>query len=98
MQPHDAQIKTISLNGATFCFDVAGDHRGDFKAFSGLTDRYRLLAYDQRGCGRSSVTAPFNFEQYADDLEAFRQELCGGKRIILIGGSFGGMQVLVTVV
>jgi proline iminopeptidase len=71
-----------------------GDHRGDFRAFAALTGSYRLLAYDQRGCGLSSLTPPYNFEQYADDLEAFRQSLCDGKRIILIGGSFGGMIAL----
>src|SRR5258708_2724893 len=68
-----------------------GDHSGDFKAFLPLADRYRLLAYDQRGCGLSSLTPPYSFEQFADDLEAFRVELCGGRRIVLIGGSFGGM-------
>jgi proline iminopeptidase len=71
-----------------------GDHSGDFQAFLPLADRYRLLAYDQRGCGLSSLTPPYSFEQYADDLEAFRLELCGGRRIVLIGGSFGGMIAL----
>ncbi|WP_332116735.1 alpha/beta hydrolase [Azorhizobium caulinodans] len=71
-----------------------GDHRADFQAFLPLTDRYRLLAYDQRGCGLSSLTPPYTFGQFADDLEAIRQELCGGRRIILIGGSFGGMIAL----
>ncbi len=54
-----------------------GDHRADFQAFLPLTDRYRLLAYDQRGCGLSSLTPPYTFGQFADDLEAIRQELCG---------------------
>lgn len=71
-----------------------GDHRADFQAFLPLTDSYRLLAYDQRGCGLSSLTPPYTFGQFADDLEAIRQELCGGRRIILIGGSFGGMIAL----
>ncbi|BAF89771.1 putative prolyl aminopeptidase [Azorhizobium caulinodans ORS 571] len=71
-----------------------GDHRADFQAFLPLTDCYRLLAYDQRGCGLSSLTPPYTFGQFADDLEAIRQELCGGGRIILIGGSFGGMIAL----
>jgi len=71
-----------------------GDHSGDFQAFLPLADRYRLLAYDQRGCGLSSLTPPYSFEQFADDLEAFRVELCGGRRIVLIGGSFGGMIAL----
>lgn len=71
-----------------------GDHRGDFNAFLPLADRYRLLAYDQRGCGQSSLTPPFTFDQLVDDLEAFRQRLAGGGKITLIGGSFGGMIAL----
>ena len=71
-----------------------GDHRADFKAFLPLADRYRVLAYDQRGCGRSSLTPPYTFERLADDLEDIRLSLCGGRRIILIGGSFGGMIAL----
>ena len=104
-------MPTVSLNGATFCYEMAGeahdetvvvlhggrgigDHRGDFQAFLPLADSYRLLAYDQRGCGFSSLTPPYTFEQFADDLEAFRRHFCGDRRMILIGGSFGGMIAL----
>lgn len=110
MPPNEAP-RWIELNGATFCYDVAGeehdetiivlhggrgigDHRGEFGAYQALSDRYRVLAFDQRGCGRSSLTPPFLFEQFADDVEAFRQALCGGRKIVLIGGSFGGMIAL----
>lgn len=102
---------TITLNGCTFVYDVAGaadaetivtlhggrgigDHRGEFGAYRALSDRYRVLAYDQRGCGLTTLTPPYTFDQLADDLEAFRQTLCGGRRIILLGGSFGGMIAL----
>lgn len=71
-----------------------GDHRNDFKTFSPLADHYRLLAYDQRGCGATSLTPPFSFEQFADDLEAFRRHFLGDRRVIVIGGSFGGMIAL----
>ena len=104
-------MPTVNLNGATFCYEVAGesheetivvlhggrgigDHRGDFRAFLPLADSYRLMAYDQRGCGFSSLTPPYTFAQFADDLEAFRKHFCGDKRMILIGGSFGGMIAL----
>ena len=104
-------MPTVSLNDATFCYEMAGeahdetvvvlhggrgigDHRGDFQAFLPLADSYRLLAYDQRGCGFSSLTPPYTFEQFVDDLEAFRRHFCGGRRMILIGGSFGGMIAL----
>lgn len=71
-----------------------GDHRSDFQAYSPLSDKFRVLAFDQRGCGHTSLTPPYTFQQFADDVEAIRHELCGGERIILIGGSFGGMIAL----
>ncbi|ACS85593.1 alpha/beta fold hydrolase [Musicola paradisiaca] len=71
-----------------------GDHRGDFQAFLPLADRYHLIAYDQRGCGRSSLTPPLTFDQLVDDLDAVRRQLAGDKPVIVIGGSFGGMIAL----
>jgi len=71
-----------------------GDRRGEFNAYRALADTYRLIAYDQRGCGQTSLTPPYTFEQLADDVEAFRRTLCGGCQIILEGGSFGGMIAL----
>mgnify|MGYP001390799728 FL=1 len=71
-----------------------GDRRGEFSAYKALSDNYRLIAYDQRGCGETSLTPPYTCEQFADDVEAFRQNLCGGRKIILLGGSFGGMIAL----
>jgi len=71
-----------------------GDCLGEWSAYSSLADRYRVIAYDQRGCGLSSITYPMHFRQYADDLEAFRLHFCGDDRIILQGGSFGGMIAL----
>lgn len=71
-----------------------GDHRSDFQAFLPLAEHWHLLAYDQRGCGRSALTPPFTFEQLVDDLESVRLTLAGGRKITLIGGSFGGMIAL----
>ncbi len=87
-EEHDETI--IVLHGGR----GIGDHRGEFAAYRALADRYRILAFDQRGCGLSQIKGPFTFEQYADDVEAFRHELCGGRRITLLGGSFGGMIAL----
>lgn len=103
-------MATIDLNGATFVYDEEGageetifamhggrgigDHHGEFNAYRSLTDQYRLIAYDQRGCGESSLTPPYSFDQFADDLEAFRKAKCGDKKMILEGGSFGGMIAL----
>ena len=71
-----------------------GDHRRDFAAFKPLTDRFRLIGFDLRGCGESSLTPPYTFDQLALDVEAFRRHFCGERRMILIGGSFGGMIAL----
>lgn len=73
----------------------AGDLVGEWTAYSALSDRYRVIAFDQRGCGRSEIAYPMNFRQYADDLDAFRRHFCGAEgKIVLQGGSFGGMVAL----
>jgi proline iminopeptidase len=84
--PSDAEV-IVALHGGR----GIGDRHGEFRAYRSLSDTYRLLAYDQRGCGETSLTPPYTFEQFADDVEAFRLNLCGGRKIILLGGSFGGM-------
>jgi proline iminopeptidase len=71
-----------------------GDHRSELAAYRPLADRFRVIGYDQRGCGRSSATGPLTFARLADDVEEIRRALVGDKKIILIGGSFGGMIVL----
>lgn len=70
-----------------------GDHAGEMAAYRPLSDEYRVIAYDQRGCGQSSLTPPFTFDRLADDLEALRATLVGAPCIIQ-GGSFGGMIAL----
>lgn len=69
----------------------AGDHRSDFNAYKVLADRYRVISFDQRGHGKTSDTAPYTFEQLADDVEELRKVFCGDRKCIVIGGSFGGM-------
>ena len=70
-----------------------GDHSSEFSAYRALADEYRVIAYDQRGCGESSLTPPYTFERLADDVEELRKKLVDGP-IILQGGSFGGMIAL----
>jgi len=87
--PDDAPLIVVLHGGRGI-----GDHRTEFGAFRPLTDRYRLVGFDQRGCGRSSLTPPFTFDQLADDVEGVRQAFAGDAPMILIGGSFGGMIAL----
>lgn len=65
------------------------DHRKAAEAFELLTDDYRLVVYDHRGCGESSLTPPFTNEQYAKDCRALIQHL-GLDEVVLVGGSYGG--------
>jgi proline iminopeptidase len=56
-----------------------------------LEAKHRLLYYDQRGGGRSSLPADtklLTIDRHVDDLEALRRHL-GVDKIVLIGHSFG---------
>lgn len=58
-----------------------------------FADRYRVLAYDQRGHGESELgRAPLGAASLADDLVAVLDAaLPAGKRAVLVGHSMGGM-------
>lgn len=64
------------------------------KIISGLESTERVLAYDQRGHGRSQkpVTG-YTPEDYADDILKITEEL-GWDKFILVGHSMGGRNVL----
>lgn len=68
-----------------------GDHKSDFKAYSPLSDIYRVLSFDFRGHGQSSENGPYTFKQLVDDIDAMRIHFAGAEsQIVLCGGSFGG--------
>lgn len=66
-----------------------GSHAKPKKAFAPLSKDYRLIVYDHRGCGDSSLTPPFSNKQFASDAEGLRDHLDLGE-IVMIGGSYGG--------
>ena len=71
-----------------------GTHGAGFRAHSPLADKYRIIGYDMRGHGQSSLTPPYTFDQLVDDLEQLRRTLGRDRSMILQGGSFGGMIAL----
>lgn len=102
--------KTLAINGATLAYDDTGDdskiavvtlhgapgmgsRANDWSVWPNLADEFRIVSYDQRGSGESSDTPPFTHEQFCADLEEIRQRLGLGK-IVLTGGSYGGMIAL----
>jgi proline iminopeptidase len=66
-----------------------GDCRGDVLTFAPLGEEYKLVFLDMRGSGRSADIPPFTHAQWADDIEALRQQLGFGK-IAIHGSSYGG--------
>jgi pimeloyl-ACP methyl ester carboxylesterase len=62
-----------------------------------LEDDHRVIAYDQRGHGRSPAVGPggYSTNALADDLEAvFRATLEPGERAVVAGHSMGGMTIM----
>lgn len=71
------------------------DHTSYKPLFSSLTDQLQLVYFDQRGQGRSARENKdtYTLENNVEDLEALR-DYFGLEKIILIGGSYGGMVAL----
>ncbi|MET9161689.1 alpha/beta hydrolase [Streptomyces parvulus] len=60
-----------------------------------LAADHRVIAYDQRGHGRSPANPAYGTEPLADDLEAvLAATLAPGERVVLAGHSMGGMTVM----
>ncbi|MDF3302812.1 alpha/beta fold hydrolase [Streptomyces tropicalis] len=60
-----------------------------------LAADHRVVAYDQRGHGRSPASAACSTDALADDLEAvLAATLEPGRRAVIVGHSMGGMTVM----
>jgi len=57
--------------------------------FGPLADRFRVLVFDARGCGRSEAVPPYSHAQWVADVDALR-EWAGAERCVVAGGSYGG--------
>lgn len=66
------------------------DHINEFAAFNPLSDQFRVVAYDQRGCGKSQLGNEISADQLVDDLEEVRLQLGRSQPCIVIGFSCGG--------
>ena len=61
--------------------------------FGPLADRFRVVVFDARGCGRSEGIPPYSHEQWAADVDGLRQWI-GAEKIVVAGGSYGGFIAL----
>ena len=98
-------MPTAILNGLNFHFERAGDGPpllfisgtgGDLRVqpnvfASPLAKAFDLLAYDQRGLGRTDKPdVPYTMADYADDAAALLDHV-GWDEALVVGVSFGGM-------
>ncbi|MFB9947531.1 alpha/beta fold hydrolase [Rhizobium puerariae] len=67
------------------------NHIGEFEIFRRLSDRFRVVAYDQRGCGKSPMGGEISPERMVADLEEVRLKTGGGRPAVIVGFSYGGM-------
>jgi 3-oxoadipate enol-lactonase len=75
-----------------FISGTGGDLRNKPSVFDGpLGSRYEVLAYDQRGLGRTSIPdGPYTMADYANDAAALVTAR-GWDSCLVVGVSFGGM-------
>ncbi|MFF4062315.1 alpha/beta fold hydrolase [Streptomyces sp. NPDC001668] len=60
-----------------------------------LSVDHRVVAYDQRGHGRSPASPACSADGLADDLEAVLEAVLGeGEKAVIVGHSMGGMTVM----
>ncbi len=57
--------------------------------FGPLSDAFRVIVFDARGCGASEGVPPYSHAQWAADIDGLR-EWAGTEQIVVTGGSYGG--------
>ena len=104
MPPSSRTKKTLALGAATLAYEVAGSGPcvlmiqgvgvagcGWEPQVAALADRYRTIAFDNRGIGRSSPSdGPLTIERMAADALAIA-DAEGAERFHLVGHSMGGL-------
>jgi 3-oxoadipate enol-lactonase len=65
-----------------------GDHRASWPFVASLAHRYRVIAPDLRGSGKSHCAAPLSWDRFAGDVRALMDHL-GVPRAVVGGASMG---------
>lgn len=58
-----------------------------------LAGEFRVIAYDQRGHGRSAAAGDYSFDEFADDFGAVLDAVAPGERVLAAGHSLGAMTI-----
>jgi pimeloyl-ACP methyl ester carboxylesterase len=105
MSYSQSATKTIAVKGLSFAYRELGPSKGipvillhhltanlddwDPSIVDGLAQNHRVIAFDNRGVGRSEGTTPDDVTEMAHDAEAFIDAL-GLNQVDLLGFSLGG--------
>jgi 3-oxoadipate enol-lactonase len=65
-----------------------GDHRACLPFVTLLSSRYRIVAPDLRGSGKSWCAGPLSWDRFADDVGALLDHI-GARRAVVVGISMG---------
>jgi 3-oxoadipate enol-lactonase len=100
---YDDHVSTVDVNGLHMYYELHGDGPplvlilglgGDVSEFGGLiqglAERHRVLAFDNRGVGRTDMPdTPYTVEMMADDTVGLMRAV-GIRRAHVVGISLGG--------
>ncbi|MBN3959662.1 alpha/beta fold hydrolase [Nostoc sp. NMS8] len=92
-------VDGASISSKPVAFLIHGgpgaDHTSFKPTFSALSRKLQLVYFDHRGQGRSArgPKETYTLDNNVEDMEALRQHL-GLDKIVVIGGSYGGMVAL----
>lgn len=96
LQTSDSTELYVKISGSgTPCLFIHGGPGAWSKSFewmkgNHLEESFRMIYYDQRGCGRSSQSDDYSLERMLMDIEEIRKHL-GLDQMMVMGHSFGGI-------
>ena len=93
---YNFHAETMGEDGKPVIIALHGGPGGDYRnllPIAPLADDYQLVFYDQRMTGLSSrkFTGEITLQSYFDDLDAFVEHFGKGRKVILLGHSWGAM-------
>ncbi len=88
-------LKTFGAPDLPVLFVLHGsytDTRPYANICQGLSDRYRVVIWDQRGCGLSEriTEEEFTLESAVEEIEQIKKQFSPDKKVTIVGQSWGG--------
>lgn len=97
VHPESLQVVQLGHGPATVIVLHGGpglSHQYLRPEWDALARDYRIVYYDQRGCGRSARVGPFSWEQHVADLHGLVRRYRESGPVVLAGSSWGSWLAL----